>query len=615
MRPVICLLAFISFSFVAGAQTLLNKTISVDINKKSVEETLNIIGKKAGFYFSYNSELVPADSIITIHTNSKTVRQTLDMIFAANRFEYKETRNHIIIRNPAANQFWYVSGYVIDEKTGKKVRDVSVFESNQLVASLTNEQGYFRLKLKDKFPAASISISNTLYNDTSIQVKPGVDQEVTVKLRPRYFEMENITINSNGNVEGNWFSRLFLSSKQRIQSMNLKGFFVDKPIQGSLVPGLSTHGRMGSQVVNNFSLNMIGGYTAGVAGVEIGSVFNIVKKDVKYFQGAGFVNIIGGDAEGVQFAGIHNNVMDSMTGVQAAGISNAVKNSVIGVQAAGIYNFAGGRINGCQLSGIANSSIDTLTGVQGAGIVNLSVKQLRGVQMSGVINTSIKDIKGLQAAGVMNVAVNQITGVQLSGVMNVSVIETKGAQLGAVLNYANRLKGVQFGLFNYANKSEGASIGLFSFVLHGYHKLSYSANEALPYNVSFKTGTHWLYNIYTVGGSPATNRQAYSAGFGWGSDIPVYKWFSISPEVTAHVVYLGDWNDVNLLNRGQLNVNVRFHKMFAIFGGPVYSLYYNNQKTTHEGYRETFPGGNIHTVSRGYNMTTWVGWNAGITIF
>ena len=37
---------------------------------------------------------------------------------------------------------------------------------------------------------------------------------------------------------------------------------------------------------------MFGGYTAGVNGLEIGGLFNLNKKDVRYVQAAGLFNIV-----------------------------------------------------------------------------------------------------------------------------------------------------------------------------------------------------------------------------------------------------------------------------------------------------------------------------------
>lgn len=618
MPPVLRLLSvmlLLSAPLLSGAQSHLRKGVSVKAENKSVEEVLNIIAKQGDFYFSYNSTIIPADSIITVNIWNKTVSQALDIVFNK-RFAYKETKEHVIIQPHNAGQYWYVSGYVVDEQTGERVRDVSVFESTQLVASLTNDQGYFKLKLKDKIPATTINISKSLYNDTLINIMPGVDQEVKVRIKPRAIEMDPVVVSSNSSfVEGTWLGKIFLSSKQRMQSLNLNKFFVDMPFQGSLVPGLSSQGRMASQMVNSISINMVGGYTAGVNGVEAGTVFNIVKKDAKYVQAAGIVNIVGGNVVGVQAAGIHNNVLDSVTGVQAAGISNLARRTMTGVQAAGVYNLAGKKLTGLQASGIINNAIDTVVGLQAAGILNMSVKDVTGGQMAGVLNTSVNDLTGIQAAGLLNVSIGDVTGVQMAGNINFCAGTLRGLQYSSLLNYATKVKGMQLGLVNIADSVDGVSFGLFSFVLKGYHKLAIHTEEVMPYNVTVKTGTHWLYNIYTAGMTPSADNKSYLLGLGYGSDLAISNRFSISPELTGNVIYLGNWAEVNSLVKFRANLNIHFGKYITVFGGPTFNMYWDNNQKKVEGYAtEILPVGykrNLYST----NLSSWVGWTAGISFF
>src|SRR4029077_11946146 len=124
-------------------------------------------------------------------------------------------------------------------------------------------------------------------------------------LKPRFNNdiLKSLRISQDsGRVEKTGMGKFLLSTKQKVQSVNLKYFFTTRPVQVSLVPGVGTHGRLGAQVVNNFSLNVIGGYTAGTKGVELGGIFNIDKKDVSFFQAAGIFNVDGGKMTGVQFA-------------------------------------------------------------------------------------------------------------------------------------------------------------------------------------------------------------------------------------------------------------------------------------------------------------------------
>ena len=594
---IVTILLMTAAPYLCGAQSYLSKGVSVKAKQKTVEEVLNIISKQGGFFFSYNSNIVPADSVIDIDVWNKTVKQTLDIIFKG-RFEYKETPNHIIIQLPSSGQYWYVSGYIVDENTGERMRDVSVFESGQLVASLTNDVGYFKLKLKDKTPATVINIRKSMYNDTLITIKPGVDQEVKVSLKPKNYELDAVVISSKDNIEGTWFGKAFLSSRQRIQSMNLNKFFVDMPVQGSVVPGLSSQGRMSSQAVNKFSFNMLGGYTAGVEGAEIGGVFNMNKKDVRYLQVAGVINIVGGNVVGTQVAGVHNNVLTGVRGVQVAGASNMARGAVEGMQISGAYNHASKRVTGGQVTGAVNYANDTVD----------------GVQVSGAVNIARKDVGGVQVTGAANLAKN-VDGAQISGGANIARGTVDGAQVSGGFNFAKKLDGVQIGLVNYADSSSGTSIGLFSFVRKGYHKASLSANEAMLFNLSFKSGTGNLYNIYTAGADISGGSKAFCFGLGYGSEFKVAKRISLSPELTGNIVYLGNWAEVNPMIKLGMHVNIHITKWLAVYGGPTFNMYWDNLQPQVEGYKTNLLPAGYKINSYNANLSSWVGWNAGITFF
>ena len=181
---------------------------------------------------------------------------------------------------------------------------------------------------------------------------PGYDQELNVIISSAPVEVDLVILYNK--VEKTWLAKVFLSSRQRVQSLNLSKFFADKPFQFSLTPGLGTHGLMGAQVINKFSLNILGGYTAGVNGVEIGGLFNIVKKDVHKLQVGGIFNVVGGEVKGVQIGGLHNKVLDSVIGLQIAGFNNKVNGPLTGVQLGGIYNKVNGNVSGLQIAGAVN---------------------------------------------------------------------------------------------------------------------------------------------------------------------------------------------------------------------------------------------------------------------
>jgi hypothetical protein len=602
---IVFLVAGVSVS--CFGQDLLSKNISLDVNRQRLDNVLEILSNKGDFYFSYNSKIVKKDSLVSLNVHNKTVRETLGMLFN-NSYQFVESGNYVIIRkapirmtmvtNKAAveDKIYSVSGYVFDEQSGIAIDEASVYEKKQLASALTNDAGYFKLKLKNsKTSTAILFISKEFYEDTSIVIEPRHNQQITITMMPVEKEEDKVTVApedylvpdsiktvkdtsskttalpavDSAKVERTGMGSFLLSTKQKVQSLNLNHFFTTRPFQVSLTPGLGSHGKMSGQVVNNFSLNVLGGYTAGTNGIEIGGLFNIDKKEVKYFQAAGIFNVDGGKMKGFQVAGINNTVLDTSYGFQAAGINNLVKGKFAGFQASGIYNH------------VADS------------------------------------VKGVQAAGVANFARRKLSGVQIAGVGNFSNKETDGVQIAGVFNYSKKLRGVQIGLINVADTSAGYSIGLINIIIKGYHKLSFSTNEIVNVNAAFKTGNSRLYSILQAGVNAGSSNRVYSFGYGLGSEINLNKMktLSLNPELTSQYLYLGSWDYTNILNRVQLNLNVKLGKYVSLFAGPAFSVYISDQKSALADYRFPIPPSGYHIISFGNNVTGWFGWNAGINFF
>lgn len=607
-----CLLLVVSKPFTGKAQ-LLAKQVTVDADNKPVSQVLKTIGAQGGFYFSYNNNIINKDSIITIHAQNKTVHEVLDMLFDGG-YEYKETGKYVILQK-ASGQYWYATGRIVDATSGEGIPYASVYSKEQLASTLTDDKGYFKLKLKDRSSSVVITISKTSYKDTVVVVRGGISHEITVGISIQPLQMDEFVVNQHDGIEKTWFGRFFLSSKQRMQSLNIGKYFVNKPYQGSIVPGLGTHGKMSGQVVNKFSFNMLGGYSAGVNGFEMGGVFNIVKNDVRYAQLSGLFNMAGGKLNGIQVAGAYNQVLQASKGWQLAGLCNFINDTLNGVQVTGAYNHVWGKLEGAQVSGMANLVRDNIEGAQIAGAVNYANKQITGAQVSGMVNVAMGEIHGTQITGAVNYAHDDVEGVQVAGMVNAARKTVEGTQVSGFMNYAGRLHGVQVGVMNIADSSSGVSVGLFNFVVKGYHKLCISTNETQNLSVDFKTGNNKLYNIFIGGMNVGTSARTFSLGYGWGSAIKLGKKLSLNPEVTGEYIYLGDWDYVNTLAKLRLNVHLQLNKFIGLYAGPSLAAYYSNQTVFTGGYKTDVARSGFFNAAHQNNINTWVGWTAGVSFF
>ncbi len=596
-KPCRYLLFLFLYTFgitITYGQGMLGQRVTLQAQKKPVAEVLKMMEKQAGFYFSYSSDMVSSDSLVSVSCKNKPVSEVLESLFGKH-YQYIESNDHLIIQPALSYQYWYVSGMVVDKATGEPVSYATVYERQQLISTMTDDRGRFRLQLKERKSNATISISKVSYADTLILLSSEQPQELKVSIEQIHYTLDSVVISG---VEKNWLGGLMLSSKQTMNSLNLDGFFAKQPFQFSLTPGLGSHGRMGAQVINKFSLNLLGGYTAGVNGFELGTLFNIVKQDMKYVEIAGLFNIVGGSASGVQVAGLYNSVLDSVSGIQVAGLSNIVARDMKGIQVAGLYNHA------------FHSK-----GVQIAGIGSINIKGGKGVAVGGIFN-STQNMSGVQIAGIANVNVKKTNGLQIAGIVNVSAREMNGLQLSGFVNLAKKMKGVQVGLVNIADTSEGYSVGLFNFILRGYHKLSISSNEWQHVTLAYKSGNRRLYSIITFGMHFDFKQQAYSFGYGLGSDIPLEKKarFYFNPELIHQYVYSGNDEQQNLLNRIQLNIKYKVGRSCYLYAGPAFSILYAKQKNTPENYKSDFING-YPSISFGPEVKGWIGWTVGLDLF
>lgn len=575
------------------AQQILNKPVDISVKGQPVSAILKMMSDQGKFYFSYNSNLIPGDSLVTLNASRRTVKQVLDQLFN-NNYQYREKGDYLIILPVQKEKSFHVNGRIIDGETGKPVDYASVYSRQLLISTLSEDDGGFRLRIRDRVFPIQFTISKVGYGDTTFVLGHADESSHEIMILPRAVDLDPLIVRySEG--ESTWLARLFLSAKLRAQSRNIGRFFVALPYQASLTPGLGTHGRMSGQVVNKFSLNLAGGYTAGVNGVEIAGGFNISKQDVRYVQIAGAFNVVSGRVSGVQVAGFSNNVIDSLNGVQVSGFSGMVSK----------------RVDGVQVSGFLSRTGQELSGVQVSGAISLIRHGGNGAQISGGYNQVRGPYRGVQIAGAANYAADSIHATQIAGGFNIAR-NIKGTQL-APFNYAKRMRGVQIGIVNIADSSSGVSIGFLNFIRKSTSNVSLYASDVAPFNVAWKMGTHKFYSLLMGGTGVNSEKKIYTFGAGIGMEFFPFKKAGFFVELLNQNVYQGDWNNTPSLYRFQLAATYKLNKRFLLFAGPSFSVFDNDGAKSGETYKSFPPGGYPNFDMNKGKLTSWIGWQAGIS--
>lgn len=264
------------------------------------------------------------------------------------------------------------------------------------------------------------------------------------------------------------------------------------PVGVDFVPFLGMSLRDKLDVERNVSLNILGGVTGAVRGVELAGLFSIDRDRLCGAQFAGVFNYVGGPVLGAQFS-----------------LINFARGPLSGVQA-GLINLDGGGLRGAQLGLVSFANGDVL-GLQ-AALVNVGVGDYQGPQF-GLANLITRRAHGGQF-GLVNVTGSDLRGAQF-GLVNVDGYDATGLQAGLINVTAHRQRGLMLGLINVAPQGD-VSIGLVNVHARGETHLDLWATDAGMFMLGASHGTGISHNIYGIGWKPMADTPAFSAAFGFG---------------------------------------------------------------------------------------------------
>jgi hypothetical protein len=618
MRTALCL-SLICAAFAARSQApLLERKISVSLQNERIDTALKRISVAGNFTFSYNPSIMDARKAVTYTFINKSVREILDEIFKGT-VHYKARGKYIILtsaqnrsdkKEPAI-----VTGYIVDEATGQRLKDVSVYDPVTLTSTVTDSYGYFEIKIEKPSPDIILSVNRKDYSDTLVAVhSKGRLLNIPIK-----FNKEKITViaDSAGQKIKRFWKKQVLSFRN-INMLNI-GDTIYRTSQVSLVPFVGTNHKMSGNVINQYSFNILGGYALGVEKLEIGGLFNLLGGDLHGAQFAGAFNAVGGDVTGLQFAGIFNANGGATRGAQFAGIMNLNRKPSQTFAVAGVMNVNMDDTKGVRLAGVGNISRGQQGGPQAAGVFNISAGDCESVQVAGLCNLAGRNVKGLQAAGLFNIAGRKIKGTQLGGVFNIAGKEIRGTQISGVLNLASKVKGVQIGLINVADSIKGVPFGLISIVWKGYHKIEISADEIFYTNLAFRTGVRQFYNIFTAGAKPATYKEdetVWTFGYGFGTAPRLSRKLFLNLDLTASQIVKGNSIEaVNLLNKMYVGFDYQVLKKMSLTFGATLNGYVT--KNSIESYPALFTDYRpdifySRDLGSGHNVKMWMGAKVGL---
>jgi hypothetical protein len=572
----------------------LERLITVNIRNATLENALREISRAGRFEFSYNPARIDGKALVTVRLTNVPVRQVLSQV-CANSVTYKSRGNHIILvrADPpdSAPKHLLLDGYILNELTGERIAQASIFEKTTLASTVSNPFGYYRIRLPADLPTVRLDVRKQAYMGETVTIRTKASHSVSIRLTPLPLtsSVQTLPIRVTEDTTKpviplasapvqpiavpatpidstpartapsvldrgkNGIIRLFVSAQQAIHDVNLSRDTLYRDWQVSFLPYIGTNHRLSGRIINRVSINALAGYSFGVRAVEVGGLFNLVQTDVQ--------------------------------GVQAGGLGNLVGRQVDGTQVGGLFNMNGGSMKGVQVGGLFNMNRGAVAGVQVGGLYNLNLQQARGVQIGGLFNITRGDLPNVvQIGGLLNLAGQSIRGLQLAGLINYTHRDVQGWQIAGIANRARRITGGQLGLINLADSSGGVPIGLFSHVRQGgFRRLELATNEVNLLNLTYRTGVRQFYNILTAGTSfEREGSPRLSAGYGLGTSFTLSRRTLFSLEGTAHHLFSsgGRSSDWNQHIRLSTLIEVKLNRQFALAVGPSANWFFGSDRTT-----------------------------------
>jgi hypothetical protein len=589
-----------------GPVPLLERSITIRLEQERLDAALKKIAAQAGFTFSYNPDIVDVNKVINQNFSGKTIREVLDQIFHG-AIQYKARGKYVILTKGdgnAAKDQRVVTGYVLDQATGKRLKNVSVYDPISLSSAVTDSYGFFQLEVdQPSGEEVKLAISKLDYSDTIVAVASDRRRLLNIPIRLNEEKINTIADSLRQKLKRFWTTKIWTPQAANLENIQDT---LHRKFQFSIVPFIGTNHKLSGNVINDYSLNLYGGYSMGTDKLEFAGLFNIVRGDVNGAQFAGVFNAVGGKVKLIQMAGLINMARDSVNAVQLAGLVNMNWNSAQKLSMAGLLNLTHKDSRGIHL----------------AGLGNVTIGKQEGPHVAGLLNFSTKDSHSAQVAGLLNFTAGNMTGAQVSGLLNFSAKQVTGAQVSGLLNYATRVNGTQIGFINVTDSIHGVPVGILSLVRKGYHKLEISADEIFYTNIAFRTGVRQFYNILTVGAKPDSfdkDQTYWTFGYGIGTAPRLSRKLSLNVDLTSNqVVFNEKIEAINMINKLYVGMEVQALKYVGVTFGITLNTYVTD--TTYDKYPSLFTDYtpdfiSDRTYSNDLNMKTWWGAKVGLRFF
>jgi len=166
---------------------------------------LNIISKRTGYNFTYDSHLIDLDNKVEFSFTKIRLADILDSILKNDSLNYSVIDKYIIISkvlppavsrvdSPQPEVTDHISGVIVDDETSEPLSFATISLKNTERGTVTNATGEFGLKIPGGNLADTLSVSFLGFIRREIPVKQALGNNFTIRMKREFISIPEIII-------------------------------------------------------------------------------------------------------------------------------------------------------------------------------------------------------------------------------------------------------------------------------------------------------------------------------------------------------------------------------------------------------------------------------------
>ncbi len=200
-----CLLLFTTALTAQNNTDLLQKKVQLNLKEATTLDVLHKIQKEAQVNFAFNLNNLDVEKLFTFPKKSLTIANILIELFAESPLTYKVVGSQIVLykgqvktmsfrvyKPPQKAKDVVFSGYLLDATTGEAMIAATIYEKTSLIATTTNNFGFFSLTL----PAGKHTVVLSFLGYETKEFNLTTSKQSTIRLQPATNELTEVVVSS-----------------------------------------------------------------------------------------------------------------------------------------------------------------------------------------------------------------------------------------------------------------------------------------------------------------------------------------------------------------------------------------------------------------------------------